>query len=163
MEADNPFEARPKIDSFVLADWAEAINGKLYLAGGGFETIFLTNFPTLVHFALGAILHVPWNDTNRRLRVEAQVEDDAHEPLGWWNLQGEVEAGRPPGARGGHVAIVFAAPVVFQVAEPPDPIPYLFGVRLRFADDERRLPVQLAPPPSSPLGQVVQPPPSGDS
>src|SRR6266702_7840427 len=113
--AQNPVEMAPSIDSFLVADCADAVNGKLYVMGAGFDTVLFTAIPALVQFALAAVFHVPWNDTNRRLRVEAQLEDDNYDSLGWWNLQGEVEAGRPAGARGGNVPIVFATKVMFQI------------------------------------------------
>lgn len=69
---------------------------------------------------------------------------------------GEVEAGRPPGARGSEVSIVMAGPVVFAIEEAPDVLPFRFALRMRFAEDERVLPLQIAPPPFP----MAQPPPA---
>jgi hypothetical protein len=137
-------EQRPRIDSFLVADFAQSINGKLYLMGGGFNTIGAAAFPLQVAFFLGAILKVPWNDTNRRLPIEATVETEEREPLGW-NMQGEVEAGRAPGARGSDVSIVMAAPVAFEIAEPGP-----FQLRVNFAGDERVLSLEIVPAVAAP-------------
>jgi hypothetical protein len=141
---------RPRIDSFIAADWAEAINGKLYLMGGGFDAIGAQQFPTQVRFSVAAILRIPWADTNRRFPVEGTVETDDGEDLGW-QMQGELEAGRAPGSRpGGDVTIAVAAPVQFQVDEPVD-----FVVRLRFAGEERRIALRVvsAMPPAPRAGE----------
>lgn len=131
--ADDVVE-RPRIDSFVAADWAEAINGKLYLMGGGFDTLYAANFPTTFRFAIGAVLRIPWHDTNRRLPLAGHAETaDGGDELGW-KLEGEFEAGRPAGRRGGDVMAVIATPVQFDIAEPTELV-----MILRFGDDERRL------------------------
>lgn len=145
--ATDPTEERPRIDSFVAADWAEAINGKLYLMGGGFDTLWAPIFPFSPRFAFGAILRVPWNDTNRKLPIEGLVETTDGEELGW-RMGGELEAGRPAGKRGGDVTVVIAGPVQFQVEEPTG-----FVLKLRFAGEERSIALAVAAPPF----QIVPP------
>src|SRR6266540_873807 len=107
-------EDQPHIGSFIQADFAEAVNGKLYLMGGGFDTVWAPHFPWDVRFFFGAIVFVPWKDTNRRLPVEGRVVSSDGEDLGW-NLDGELEAGRAPGQRGGRSSLVIAGPVAFRV------------------------------------------------
>ena len=145
--AADPTDERPRIDSFVAADWAEAINGKLYLMGGGFDTLWAPTFPFAPRFAFGAILRVPWNDTNRKLPIEGFVETADGEELDW-RLGGELEAGRPAGKRGGDVTVVIAGPVQFQVEEPTG-----FVLKLRFAGEERAIALAVAAPPF----QIVPP------
>lgn len=131
----------PRIDSFLTADWAESINGKLYVGGGGFDTVFAPQFPTAVRFFIGAILMVPWKDTNRRFPLHATAETSDGEPLEW-QMGGEVEAGRTAGRRAGDVLIALAAPVQFEVDQPLE-----FVLKLRFASDERRLALRVTSPP----------------
>jgi hypothetical protein len=138
-------EDQPHIGSFIQADFAEAVNGKLYLMGGGFDTVWAPHFPWDVRFFFGAIVFVPWKDTNRRLPVEGRVVSSDGEDLGW-NLDGELEAGRAPGQRGGRSSLVIAGPVAFRVEEP-----IKFAVKLRFASDERSIPLSVDPLPF-PLG-----------
>lgn len=145
-------EDKPRIDSFMVADWAEAINGKLYVMGAGFDTVFAPQFPWPVRFSIGAILVVPWKDTNRRFPIQGLVETSDGEELDW-KLAGEVEAGRAAGKRGGDVRIVVAGPVAFQVEEPLN-----FVLKLRFASDERSLALQITPPPFPGVQMPGQPP-----
>jgi hypothetical protein len=141
----------PRISSFMAADHAEALNGKLYLMGGGFDTVFAPTFPWDARFSLAAILLVPWNDTNRRFPVAASVETVDGEELGW-SMQGELEAGRAPGKRGGETTIVLAAPVMFRAEEPVN-----FVLKFRFANDSRSITLALTPPPF-PMAVPQQPP-----
>lgn len=150
--ATDPTEDRPRIDSFVAADWAEAINGKLYLMGGGFDTLCAPTFPFAPRFAFGAVLRVPWNDTNRKLPIEGVVETTDGEDLGW-RMGGELEAGRPPGKRGGDVTVVIAGPVQFQVEEPTG-----FVLKLRFAGQERSIALAVSAPPFQIVPPGAQPP-----
>src|SRR3990172_7774814 len=145
--ASDPTEDRPRIDSFVAADWAEAVNGKLYLMGGGFDTLWAPTFPFTPRFAFGAVLRVPWNDTNRKLPIEGSVEPTDGAELGW-RMGGELEAGRPPGKRGGDVTVVIAGPVQFQVEEPT-----ALMLKLRFGGDQRSIALAVSQPPF----QIVPP------
>ncbi|PJJ73145.1 hypothetical protein CLV46_2730 [Diaminobutyricimonas aerilata] len=68
-----------------LADSAEALNGKLYVLGAGWDTIGATSFPA-VHsrVAIGVIVHVGWNDTDieHEVAVRLETEDGQPVPLG---------------------------------------------------------------------------------
>src|SRR5581483_3231507 len=119
----------------------------LYLMGGGFDIVWAPTFPFSPRFAFGAILRVPWNDTNRKLPIEGLIETTDGEELGW-RMGGELEAGRPAGKRGGDVTVVIAGPVQFQVDEPTG-----FVLKLRFAGEERSIALAVAVPPF----QVVPP------
>jgi hypothetical protein len=81
----------------ILADHSEAINGKIYVMGGGWNML---RFPELPHewaFALTFGLDVPWDETNRRYTLTMHIEDPDGELLGEeFNM--EFEAGRPPGS-----------------------------------------------------------------
>jgi uncharacterized protein DUF6941 len=147
----DPTLEEPRIDSLMTADWAEAVNGKLYLGGGGFDTVFAPQFPTVVRFFIAGMLVVPWKDTNRRFPLQGSVETADGEPLEW-RMDGQVEAGRQPGRKAGDVQIVLAAPVQFEAADAFD-----FVLKLRFASDERRLSLRVTAPPFQMVG-LPQPP-----
>jgi hypothetical protein len=112
--------------------------------GGGFDTLFAPQFPHLVRFSFAALLKVPWNDTNRRLPVRAWLETKDGEDVDW-RMDGELEAGRAPGQRGGDAQIMVAGPVMFEAREPME-----FVLNVRFADDLRTVPLRLTPPPFAP-------------
>jgi hypothetical protein len=133
---DNEFP-RPRIDSFFTADRAESLNGKLYVMGGGFDQLWAPEFPHTLTFWMGAILRVPWADTNRRFPIVGSATTVDGEDLGF-RMEGQFEAGRPAGARVGDVMATLAGPVQIEVEEELD-----FNLTLRFAEDERSLPLRV--------------------
>ncbi|MBD0330189.1 MAG: hypothetical protein ICV64_08815 [Thermoleophilia bacterium] len=93
--------------TLLLADAAQAVNGKLYVLGGGWS---LTG-PDPAPMALAVKIEVPWDRANikHRWRLELLDEDGAAvelvptpeggpQPL---RIEGEFEAGRPPGLKPG--------------------------------------------------------------
>lgn len=98
----------------ILCDWAEAVQGKLYLQGGGWTSI-LGNQP--VAFAVAVIIRVDYTETNSpRHAVLALVNEDGQpfpspeEPV---VFEFDFEVGRPPGMKPGQNQIVnFAAKLV---------------------------------------------------
>jgi len=80
-----------------LADYGEALQGKVYAMGAGWN---LLRFPQLPHpwqFNVSFALDVPWDRTNQRHPLGVHVEDPDGEVLGD-PFRIEFEAGRPPGA-----------------------------------------------------------------
>lgn len=71
-----------QIDYLILADWAEVINGKIYVQGGGWTTINAYEpLPVTRGIAIAVSPRVEWNETNvphdlviRILREEGQAE-----------------------------------------------------------------------------------------
>jgi len=96
-------EARIEFEvALLLCDWAEAINGKLYVMGGGWSHIQMGGPVTL---ALAVNIAVPWHATNQKHQIRAtlltedgQVVSAGGPPI---QMDGEVEVGRPAGARVG--------------------------------------------------------------
>ncbi len=86
----------------LMADGAQAVGGKLYVLGGAWTHLWISEFPGRpsppVAVAVG--LRIPYNQTNRRFRLALEVVDaDGNridEPA-----TGEIEVGRPPGLRPG--------------------------------------------------------------
>ncbi len=90
-----------------LADKAENLNGKLYVMGGGWDRIFMPQFPgpLPIPISVAISISVPWNLTNRKFRfaLELTDEDNSRIPL---TPDQEVftvdfETGRPPGLKPG--------------------------------------------------------------
>jgi hypothetical protein len=91
---------QPDIDFLIVADRAEAINGKLYLMGGAWDQLYVVDFDQPVQFSLAIGVIVPWASTNQEhpLRVAVENEDGTViQP----DMQIRVNMGRPPGARPG--------------------------------------------------------------
>jgi hypothetical protein len=87
------------IDVLILANHAEAINGLLYIMGGGWtdahRQIVKDNPPPTTHFGIGVSVRVPWHDTNRPHKLQIVVEEaDAMAIIA--KVEGELNVGRPP-------------------------------------------------------------------
>lgn len=122
----------PTIDSLLLADFAEVVNGKLYLVGGGFTAVQLASIDQVHRFYVAAALRIPWGYTNERIDFSGRLETLDAEPLECWTLEGQIEANRVPGQREGDTTTMFAAPVEVTVPRPMDVV-----LRFTFGGDER--------------------------
>lgn len=68
----------PTVDVALLADAIQAVRGKLFVLGGGWDTLWVTRFPARhPSLAIGLRLRVPvsWKSDTLRLAVELQDED----------------------------------------------------------------------------------------
>ena len=89
-----------RLEWLILADAAEVIGGKLYLMGGGWDNLTIAqSLPSERQLAIAASFRVPWNETNQRHTVEIEVASEDGAVLG--AISGQVEVGRPPGAKQG--------------------------------------------------------------
>ncbi len=135
-----------KIDFALLADYAEAMNGKLYLMGGGWDTTTAAQLPAVIRMAVAVGVRIGWNETDVQFPVLITIEDD--DGREYVRIQGAVSATRAPGATPGSTQLSqIAANVSIQ-------LPALGGYRVHVVvgegDDaeERNLPfrVQGLPP-----------------
>ena len=86
-------------DYLIIADTATAAEGKLYIHGAGWDSLFVPSFPAQ-HPILGIAtrLRVPWEETNQPHNVEVDVVSEVGdsilpEPLG--SLRGTIFLGQP--------------------------------------------------------------------
>ena len=84
--------------TLLLADYAEAVNGKLYVMGGGWS---ITR-PEPGPMGIAIKIEVPWDEANRSHRLQlALLDADGKAVLGPdekpIEVRGEFEVGRPPG------------------------------------------------------------------
>jgi len=135
------------IDYMVVADAATAADGKHYIHGAGWDTIFAQYFPT-THptLAIAFLLRVPWNETNIPCRVEVDIADaDAvsilPNPPG--PIGGPITIGRPSNAIPGSDLVV---PLVFNLTNVPfsKPGDYVIVMR-REGEETNRRPIHLVP------------------
>ena len=143
----------PRVENLFLADFAEAINGKLYAMGGGFSDLNAPAFPFSQRVWLAAMLTIPWEHTNKRFPVSAHLEADG-EPLEW-RMAGEIEAGRPPGMRSGELRLSIAAPV--DIANLPEPAN--FELKFAFANDLRTVAFRVV---AMNIAMAAPPPPAAE-
>lgn len=83
--------------TMLLSDAAQVADGKLYILGGGWSITGPTPTPS----AIALKIEVPWDEANRRHRLELTLEDEdgqsvraGDQPV---RISGEFEAGRPAG------------------------------------------------------------------
>jgi hypothetical protein len=101
-----------RLDFLIMADKAEAINGKLYMIGGGFDRVTILEPGALPSYDLALGFLVDYNETNEPHDFGVVLMDADNgqviPPLG-----GRIEVGRPPGMVAGQeqrVMIVFRGP-----------------------------------------------------
>ena len=104
----------------MLADYAEAVNGKLYIMGGG--RTFAGPAPS--SFAIAFLIEIPWDETNRRHVLHVDLVDGDGRPVTVSTPTGErsveidggFEVGRPAGLKPGTPQTV---PVAMNIGPLP--------------------------------------------
>jgi hypothetical protein len=89
---------------FVLADAAQVVDGKLYLIGGGWDVVWVGQFPAAHPFAVCVGLRVPWDHTNTPHTMNLVVETADGQILG--QIQGKFEVGKPAGLAQGSAQLI---------------------------------------------------------
>lgn len=120
--------------ALLLCDYAEAVNGKLYMMGAGWNVLFAVDQP--VNVSVATLIEVAWDQTNvrhtlavRLLTLDGEpVDVDGHAV----EATGEFEVGRPAGVKPGSS---FNAPFVWNFA----------GVRLASGQYEWQLAIDGNP------------------
>lgn len=73
-----PDSLGPSVDVALLADSVQAVRGKLFILGGGWDTLWVREFPARhPSLAIGLRLRIPtsWHSEELRLTVELQDAD----------------------------------------------------------------------------------------
>ncbi len=89
-----------QIGFLLLADHSEAVNGKLYMTGGGWNVLRLPELPHEWGFHIALGIDVAWDETNTRHDLVVSIHDPDGIELGE-GLSAEFETGRPPGMPAG--------------------------------------------------------------
>jgi hypothetical protein len=95
----------------LLADSAQAVNGKLYILGGGWTDTQLAPEGLTPPHALAGLVQVPWDKTNQPHQLKATLIDADGQGVEVTDGQAvqfvyDFEVGRPPGVHPG-VSIPF--------------------------------------------------------
>ncbi len=92
-------EIKPTVDFALLADAVQVVVGKLYVLGGGWDALFVPQFPArFPSLGLGLRIRIPWSCTDRPIRVEVDLQDeDGGRVLPSPPIVNELRVGRPPG------------------------------------------------------------------
>ena len=81
----------------ILAERAEAANGKIFIHGGAVERHFAASFPTTLSADIAASMLVGWGETNETHVLELRVSDEDENPV--IEIQAEMTPGRPAQAK----------------------------------------------------------------
>lgn len=109
---------RAGVEYLILADAVEALNGKLYLMGGGWDTIVSADISRPLALAMACGVLVPWNETDDDHSVSLRLDDvDGHSIAPPLTIQ--FKTGRPPTLQRGavtHVPFAIKAEIQFPAA-----------------------------------------------
>jgi hypothetical protein len=110
-----------------LADSAQVSpDGKLHALGAGWTH---TSSPMTAPLAVAFILHVPWSETNRKIRWTLDLIDADGNPVllqtgperfTGVHVENEIEVGRPPGTKPGAAINAPFAVNMMPMPLPPD-------------------------------------------
>ena len=104
----------------LLADHAEAVNGKLYMTGGGWNVLRLPELPHEWGFHIALGIDIGWHETNATHELRVGVQDPDGIELGE-GLAASFETGRPPGMPTGQeqrLVMSIGASATFAAAGP---------------------------------------------
>jgi len=117
----------PEIDYLLLADRAEVIDTKVYLMGGGWDTVTATTYPHGLNIGVIVGFRIPWSQANlpHDIQIELRMDGGPEEPL--LRIDAQLETGRPPGRNGKDmlVPMAFNGPVGL-----PQPGDYVLTARI---------------------------------
>jgi hypothetical protein len=115
--------------TLILCDWAEVLNGKLYMMGAGWTRI-LANSGMPV--AIAVLWFIPWGQANQKHNIEITlwtedgqpVKNDEGQQIG---IKGQAEVGRPPGLKHGSW---LESPIALKLPLSVPPGGYRFELRI---------------------------------
>ena len=137
----SPVSDRIRIDFVILADFAQAVQGKLSVIGGGWNLHNATQYPSTLHFGLGIGILVPWPETNRKHKFNFVIR--ASEGAELASGGGDFEVGRQPGLPPGMTQrVVIGLSGQLQIPQPGS-----YEVAVTAADVERVVTFEALPVP----------------
>jgi len=109
-----------RIDTLLLANHVEVVNGLLYVSGGGWtehRRPVTPQGPALSHLGIGVSVLVPWNETNAPHTFTVLIEDEDATPI--VKIDGQINVGRPPALpAGSEQAVLLGFPLNVQFPHP---------------------------------------------
>ena len=64
-----------EIDFLILADTVEAVNGKLYMMGGGWNQLTIPQFPAPIRLGIALGLLVPSDNAGQKHQLQLTISD----------------------------------------------------------------------------------------
>lgn len=101
-----PDSLGPTVDVALLADAVQAVRGKLFILGGGWDTLWVGRFPARhPTLAIGLRLRVPVSWAKEDLNLAVELQDVDGQPLLPKPLAHDIKL--PPSTRQSHTATDF--------------------------------------------------------
>ena len=104
------------IDFLLTADFAEVVQGKVYLMGAGWDKFAPAAYPAVMRIGLAAGIRVPYLESNVPHHLSVTLRSGDGEDL--FKIEGDLETGRPPGSRGESVLVPLAVNAQVNVPAP---------------------------------------------
>lgn len=101
----------------MLADGAEAANGKIFILGGGVERHRAAEFPAPLRADIACGVRVEWGEANRTFAMGLKILNEDEKVA--VAIEFQMEQGRPPGAKPGQdLRTLIALKGPFRIPEP---------------------------------------------
>ena len=108
-----------RTECFMLCDAAQESNGKRYILGGGWDSLFVPTLPwTQRQLALAIRLAVPWNEGNRPHSFQIELLDEDRNNILPGPFEGQLRVGRPPTALEGQDLPILLAVTAVDLVFP---------------------------------------------
>jgi Family of unknown function (DUF6941) len=121
-----------QVHALLLADFVQAVDGKLYMLGGGWNVLNVATFPASHTVGIGVAIDISWNETNERHHADLLVEDADGTAFESPRVGIDFETGRPPGHPvGTDQRLVFAVNGPIEIAAPGS-----YSIVLRVSETE---------------------------
>lgn len=83
-----------EVEWLIMGDFAQVVDNKLYLQGGGWDRLTVNSaFPLEHRVGIAASFRVPWNETNQLANVQIEVVTDDGDSVA--KIEGQFKVGRP--------------------------------------------------------------------
>jgi len=104
------------IDFLLTADFAEVVQGKVYIMGAGWDKFAPPTYPAVMRIGLAAGIRVPYLESNLPHHLSVALRSGDGEDL--FKIEGDLETGRPAGSRGESVLVPLAVNAQVDVRGP---------------------------------------------
>jgi hypothetical protein len=104
------------IDFLLTADFAEVVQGKVYVMGAGWDKFAPPAYPAVMRIGLAAGIRVPYLESNVPHHLSVTLRSGDGEDL--FRIDGDLETGRPPGSRGESILVPLAVNAQVNVSGP---------------------------------------------
>lgn len=108
-------EDHTEIDYLLTSDFAEVVNGKTYLMGAGWDSVSPATYPAEIKLGIAVGVRVPFLESNMPHHITIVLRAESND---YFRMEGDLETGRRPGARGESALVPIAVNTRIVLTEP---------------------------------------------